>query len=151
LEHAPRELGVRGEDKGEEDMNLNTIYFTSINCLRAEAIFGDTAELLYNGERVWEGVLNTNGLIQINSRGYKVPGGAGGNVTINQWYVGQPKEPVFTQQVLQTDDRRELGATWKVEEFYDGDPGGVYDLNFRTTLEPWEGGREVTPTPPGKP
>ncbi|MFQ8434061.1 hypothetical protein [Amaricoccus sp. W119] len=133
-------------------MNINTIYFTGINCMIAEAIFGDTIEILYNGVQVWVGVLNTSGnIIPLPNRRHKIPGGAGGNITINQWYFGQPKETAFTQRVLQSDVAEDQGEKWTVSEYFDGDPGGVYELYYRTTLETWDPSREDAHPGPNKP
>lgn len=131
-------------------MNINTIYFTRIDCLRAEAIFGDTVEILYNGSLIWGGPLNNARPVVLNSRRYKIPQGAGGNVEIKQHYFGQPKQTVFTQRVLQTDPREDRELKWTVDEIFDGDPGGVYELYYRVSLENWESSREETYREPVK-
>jgi hypothetical protein len=118
-------------------MAVNTIRFLRITCQRAEAIFGDMVEILYNGSPVWSGVMNTNGSIMLPDRRRYIPGGIGANVTIDQWYFGQPRETVFRTRVLQSDSEEDRDDSWVVEEFQDSDPGGIYTLFYRVTRERW--------------
>jgi hypothetical protein len=117
--------------------NINTIYFKRIVCNAAEAIFGDTVEILYNGRQIWQGVLNTNGSVTLPNRRFRIPQGAGGDIVINQWYFGQTKETVFTHRLLQTDDPEDYDGPFSVDPNADSDPNGAYDLYVQTTLEDW--------------
>jgi hypothetical protein len=116
--------------------NINTIYFKRIDCKTAEAIFGDTIEIIYNGRQIWQGTVNTNGSIALPNRRYRIPQGAGGEIMINQWYFGQTKETVFIERVLQTDDPEE-DFVYSVDAYFDSDPNGAYDLHVQRTLESW--------------
>jgi hypothetical protein len=65
--------------------NSNTIYFDLLTCQTAEAIAGDTIEITFAGQRIWQGVVNTNVTIELpRDRRYKIPQGEGGEIRINQ-------------------------------------------------------------------
>lgn len=118
-------------------MAVNTIRFLRITCQNAEAIFGDTVEILYNGAPVWSGILNTNNSIVLPDRRRFIPGGIGANVSIDQYYFGQPRETVFRARVLQSDSQEDREDSWTVDPNFDSDPGGIYTLFYRVSRERW--------------
>jgi hypothetical protein len=113
--------------------NSNMIEFNYIECRTAEAIFGDMIEIVFAGQRIWEGPVNTNGSYPIR-QSRRIPQGQGAAIVINQWYFGQTRERVYTSpRVRQTDVPGE--QIHSVDPSFDSDPNGEYILYVLLSLE----------------
>jgi hypothetical protein len=104
----------------------NMIQFNRFECRTAEAIFGDMIEIIFAGQEIWTGPVNTNGSYQIRQSRH-IPQGDGGRIVINQWYFGQRKENVYTSPLVsQANPPGE--QIIQVDPSFDSDPNGEYVL-----------------------
>lgn len=104
----------------------NVIEFNRLECYTAEAIFGDMISIVFAGEKIWEGPVNTNGSYDIR-RGALIPQGGGAQIYIYQWYFGQTKECVYTSAFITRGDAAGE-TTHHVLPNDDKDPNGEYVL-----------------------
>lgn len=122
--------------------NSNVIVFDNLNCLTAEAIFGDQVEIMFASTRpVWTGAVNTNGDYPIGETKI-IPQGLGAQIEIYQWYFGQPKELVYISEPISRTDVPEARII-RVNPNYDKDPNGEYVLTFTLKLDDFSSARRV--------